>query len=122
MAIWLDFYRSSQAKAVAMPEAPVNEQTGQDLRGLGGGGGAGNEASVPMQGGCQLYTQQTSVTCCHQREAQATGVEPSLAASGRALAPPIDSSAGRFSLHAEVSTDTHVCTVIVAGAPSQANV
>ncbi|KAI4821926.1 hypothetical protein KUCAC02_007499, partial [Chaenocephalus aceratus] len=37
----------------------------------------------------------------------ATGVEPSLAASGRALAPPIDSSAGRFSLHAEVSTDTH---------------
>lgn len=41
MAIWLDFYRSSGAKAAAVPDAPVNERTGQEWERSGGGEGEG---------------------------------------------------------------------------------
>lgn len=41
MAIWPRFHRSSEAKAAAAPEAPVNERTGRESERSGGGGGGG---------------------------------------------------------------------------------
>ncbi|CAB1441837.1 unnamed protein product [Pleuronectes platessa] len=72
------------------------------------------------EGGCQLHTQQTSVTCCHQWESRrATGTGPSVAASSRG--PGSTYRRARRGdlrcLRAEVSTDARGA----AAAHSQAN-
>lgn len=80
MAIWLHFYRSSEAKAAAMPEAPVNERTGQESE-RSGGGGCGGGAVGGMTGGRGVSSPYNTDGClCH-----ATPTDPTLVSNSQLL-------------------------------------
>lgn len=59
MEVWLDFYRSSEARVAALPEAPVNERAGQKSECSGGVGGG-------VLGGRGVSSlNDTDVCLCH---------------------------------------------------------
>lgn len=76
MAIWLDVYRSSEAKTVVVPGAPVNERTGRESEHSGGGGGGGG-----MTGGRGVSSPYNTDGClCH-----ATPTDPTLVSNSQLL-------------------------------------
>lgn len=79
MVIWLDFYRSSEAKAAAVPEAPVNERTGRESERSGGGGGGGG-----MTGGRGVSSPYSTDGClCHATPLPST--DPTLVSNSQLL-------------------------------------